>query len=569
MSGVFHAERGEGVCDTSPMAEARQTLRRAAPAVLGLLAVLALASCAAEPPAEPEPKPRPGRDLIFVTVDTLRPDALGAYDPDAGPTPSIDALAERGLVFTQAMAPMPRTTPALATLLTGRSPQVHGSREVAEPMSSDVPLLSQILGRLDASSDAPSYLTLGVSASQVAAADQGLARGFDVFRLSIEESEGEAVTRTALELLREALASADNADRPLFLWVHYLEPHFPYLPLDDVGDVPDACQRVIGTAGAQLSFVYLDHDGVSSRALDDCVRRYHGEVARVDRHVGRLFEGLREMGRPPEEALVVFTADHGEHLGEAGYYYKHGPSLHDAALRVPLIVAGPGIAAGLRDELVELQDVAPTVLELVGVPGGVVPPMDGRSLADRWLVEAEAADPTGYFEDVEHVAFAESGSNLRPHVWTTVVAGRAENHCVHDGRWSLCGAGDGRESFRLFDHEADPRLRSEVTDQHPDVVDRLWLQRQTWPPESARERAVRTARFKLLESPRPEGGYERRLYDLQTDPAETTDVSVQYPEVAKRLGRRLDEIVANLPAPGHVALEAEDLESLRVLGYVE
>lgn len=562
MSGVFHAGCEEGVCDTPLMAEARQTLRRAAPAVLGLLALFALVSCAAEPSVEPEQQPSPGRDLILVTVDTLRPDALGAYDPDAGPTPSIDALADRGLVFTQAMAPMPRTTPALATLLTGRSPQVHGSREVAEAMSSDVPLLSQILGRLGASS----YLTLGVSASQVAAADQGLARGFDVFRLSIEESEGEAVTRTALDLLREALAPSDNADRPLFLWVHYLEPHFPYLPLDDAGDVPDACQRVIGTAGAQLSFVYLDHDGVSSRALDACVRRYHGEVARVDRHVGRLFNGLREMGRPPEEALVVFTADHGEHLGEAGYYYKHGPSLHDAALRVPLIVAGPGIATGRRNELVELQDVAPTVLELVGVPEDVVPPMDGRSLADRWLVGAEAADQA---EDVEHVAFAESGSNLRPHVWTTVVAGRAENHCVHDGRWSLCGAGDDRDSFRLFDHEADPRLQAELIDQHLDVVDRLWRQRQTWPPESARERAVRTARFKLLETPRPEGGYERRLYDLQTDPAESTDVSAQHPEVAERLGRRLDEIVANLPAPGHVALEDEDLESLRALGYVE
>ena len=579
----------------SRLLESQGRARRAASLVLVGLTCLWLGSCS---PKGSDRDSLRGRDLILITVDTVRADAVGAYNPEAGPTPTIDALAERGLLFHQAMAPMPRTTPSLATLLSGRSPKHHGSREVAVAMSPHVPLISQVLGRDDAFPATPRaesegeparalgpYLSVGISGSRVAAPGQGMDRGFDVFRVVPgRQPDGEVVTRVALEQLEKALGSkrapSDAAKRPLFLWVHYMDPHFPYGPLEvEVLDTElpetklleegpessqeDACDQAIRTAAVSAAMVYLDHEGVSSRALDSCRKRYYGEVARADRAIGQLFEGLRELGRDPAESLVIFTSDHGEHMGETGFFFEHGPTVHDAALRVPLIVAGPGIAPGRSDQVVELQDVVPTALTLLGVRPDAMPPLDGRSLADRWLGWERNDSESG------RVAFVESNSNLRPEVWNTVVSGREARHCVHEDRWSLCGFGSDAETFDLYDHVADPRYQEALTEQHPEIVDRLWAQRQTWPPETARQRAVRDRRFKLVETPLPEGGYERSLYDLQADPAESRDVSADHPAVAESLGRRLDEFVADLPLPGQAVREDDDMEALRALGYVE
>ena len=561
---------------------------RAHSLVCGLLAGLMVSCGTPEPPAID--LPTQGRDLILITVDTLRADAVGAYERHASPsstaataTPVIDALAARGRVYPQAFAPMPRTTPSLATLLSGRSPKHHGSREVGQAMSSDVPLLSQILRRpesfdprddpSDDASDAQrrtsTYLSVAVTGNRAAARPQGLHRGFDVFHVVPgDKPAAEDVTAAALQALEEALdetqqsgQSAQAQPQPLFLWVHYVDPHFPYEP---PGAEQDACSEVIEVWEEHAAFVYGDQDGVSSRGFDDCVHRYRDEVARTDAEIGRLFDALRRLGRPPEESLVVFTSDHGENLGEDGLFFEHGPSLHDASLRVPLIIAGPGIPPNWDDFVVELQDVAPTVASLLGVRPESLPPMEGRDLSTCCLGRAGVRKAAA-----QRVALAESNSSLHIRSWDAVVAGRAEKHCVHHGRWSLCGSGDDLDAFRLFDHEADPMLEVDLTDEHPEVVERLRRQRQTWPPESARSRAVRNARFKLVEAPSAEGGYTRRLFDLSADPSESRDVAAAHPEVTEELGRQLDQFVSDLPVPGEVVRNDEDLEALRALGYVE
>lgn len=523
-------------------------------------------------------EPLRGRDLILITVDTLRADAVGAYSSRSGssPTPVIDALAERGLVFTQATAPMPRTTPSLASLLSGRSPKHHGSREVGQAMVGDVPLIADVLRRPDVftSESASPYLTVAVTGNRAAAAPQGLDRGFDIFRVVPGDKPAAAeVTDMVLAALEEVLVSSPEASsgersssessRPLFLWVHYVDPHFPY---DPPGAEDDECIEAIRIYEEHAAFVFLDHDGVSSRALGDCARRYRQEASRADGEIGRLVDGLARLGRPVEESLVVFTSDHGENLGEDDLFFEHGPSLHDAGLRVPLIVAGAGVEPRRDDGVTELQDVAPTVLTLLGVRPDATPPMDGRDLSQRWLGQGSGRT-TGDADD--HVAFAESNSSLHVRVWNAVVAGRIERHCVHRDRWSLCGSGDALEAFQLFDHEADPLLEVDLTDRYPDVTEALRRQRQTWPPETARSRAVRGPRFKLVETPIPEGGYERRLYDLEADPAESRDVSADFPAVAERMGVQLDRFLSELPTPGQVVRDDEDLEALRALGYVQ
>ncbi len=155
-------------------------------------------------------------DIVLITVDTLRADHLGCYGYEAAQTPIVDGLAKKGMIFLQAMTPLPRTTPALASVLSGLEPHHHGSREVSQAISS-IPLLPELLAQ-------QGYITLGLTANSVAGPRQGLDRGFDRFRIE-HTASAEEVNLAALEMLREF-----PRDVPKFLWVHYFDPHRPYLP---------------------------------------------------------------------------------------------------------------------------------------------------------------------------------------------------------------------------------------------------------------------------------------------------------------------------------------------------
>jgi hypothetical protein len=297
---------------------------------------------------------------------------------------------------------------------------------------------------------------------------------------------------------------------------------------------------------------------VASSALPSCSRLYDGEVAYADREVGRLLDGLRRAGRL-ENAYIVFTSDHGENLGEAGLYFEHGPSVHDASLRVPLIVAGPDITPGRDARPIPLQDLAPTLLSLAGVSATEHPAGDGVDQAGR--LRAGAAVPQGE----ERITFAESGSALRVDLTGYPWSGEADgSQCFHDSHWSYCGAPGG--TWALQERATEPPLN--VRDQHPDVVARFEAARATWPPGELRERSARSTRFKLVERPRLEGGWRRILYDLEADPGETRDVAISHPEVAARLGTALDGWLAATPLPTLQPSEL-DVEALRNLGYID
>ncbi len=161
--------------------------------------------------------PRP--NIILITIDTLRADHVGAYGYAVGATPSIDRLAEQGRMFLQATTPFPRTTPAIASLFTGLQPYHHGSREIWQPFTRGT-TLAEIL-------QAEGYTTVGVSANPAAGGRQHLDRGFDAFveADALPQDSAEHVVDAALELLQRV-----DAGRELFLWVHFMDPHFPYEP---------------------------------------------------------------------------------------------------------------------------------------------------------------------------------------------------------------------------------------------------------------------------------------------------------------------------------------------------
>jgi arylsulfatase A-like enzyme len=435
-------------------------------------------------------------------------------------------------------------------LLTGLWPHHHGSREVGQHVRGGKTLATVLCEE--------GFATLAVSASTVAGPKQGLHRGFAGFVKAHDNAEG--VNARTVRLLAEAPVAA-----PLFLWVHYIDPHFEYRPPRSWRDQPQApgCRKLMRGIenGEMKGRVFADDDGAASRVLEECKALYDAEIAYTDAQVGVLLDQLRAAGWL-DDALVVFSSDHGENLGEAGLYYEHGPSLHDASLRVPLVMSGPGIPAGVVDRgVARLEDVMPTLLSLLRVPRARWPAMDGVDLSARLSASGDGADQP-------RVALAESGGALHRTMFGYLWSGRASGrHCLNGPRYSLCSAPD--EPARLYDRVADPALGTDVSDRYPEIVQRMVAGAAMWSPSRARERTARTPEFKLVESPQLEGGYRRVLYDLHADPGETADVSAAQPEVLRSLGSSLDRWAAELPAGQGAEPPPEEIEALRALGYVD
>ncbi len=534
-----------------------------------LTSTVALALLLVLPAGCAEP-PRP-KNVLLLSVDTLRADALGFAGYGAARTPVADRLAAEGTVFTQAISPMPRTTPALGSLMTGLWPQNHGSREVGDPIG-EMPTLAEILAR-------HGLATLGVSANSTAGPREGLGRGFRelVTYEELVETYGDGLYRDLTDVTPDKigwagavthealrLVAALGEDEPYFLWLFYFDPHLMYRPPAPWQDVEagrcwelyEHFTRHPGDVGQ----VFADVGGVASRALEACRRLYDAEVAYVDHEIGRLLEELDAAGRL-EETLIVFTADHGENFGEGGLFFEHGENAHDAGLRVPLVFHGPGVARGRRDDaVVSLVDVLPTVLALAGVTDEP-PPSDGLDLSPR-------LGPEGAAPSRQRVVFAESATAFWNEAVRQVTTGRAGSRvCIHGERFTLCEEPGG--ATRLYDHLADPTLSSDVAAEHPEAVEALREAWKSWPPESARQRTARSDRFKLVQLPLLEGGYEARLYDLQADPAESVDVAAEHPEVHRHLLGRLEAWSAGIKAGVERPFDPEREARLRALGYLK
>lgn len=274
-------------------------------------------------------------DILFVTLDTTRADALGVYG-GATRTPTLDALAARGLRFEEALTAVPLTLPAHATLFTGLDPVQHGLRDNgAGALAAGIPTLAEALRQRG-------YATAGVIASRVLDRRFGLDRGFDLYdeRMPAERlGEYGYPERPAAEVVDAALAWERSADaaRAHFLWVHFYDPHAPYLP----------------PAGSAQGAAAGDRE------------RYLGEVESVDRELGRLLEGLASGPRAAQPRLIAVVGDHGESLGEHGER-EHGLLLSRAVLRVPLLLSGPGVPVGRTIAgPVATRRLAATLLDLV------------------------------------------------------------------------------------------------------------------------------------------------------------------------------------------------------------
>jgi arylsulfatase A-like enzyme/Flp pilus assembly protein TadD len=322
----------------------------------------------------------PARNVLLITIDTLRADHLGAYGSRAGTTPHLDRLAARGVVFEQAFTTAPLTLPAHASLLSGLWPFHHGARvNGADGIAADAPLLAARLSKAG-------FATAAVVGSLVLRSETGLARGFDLYDDRFAENAGRPARdwnarRRGDEVVDRAAGWLDGVGRRrFFLWVHLYDPHAPYEPPSPYRE------RFPG-------------------------RPYEGGVAYADACLGRLMARLEEKGLLGE-TLVAVAGDHGESLGEHGET-THGVFLYDATLRVPLLLVDPGRKARHVSAPVSLADVAPTLAEAAGLPPA---PADGLSL---WPLAAGN-------RDAPHRVYAESVYPAALLGWSPLFAVRSE-----------------------------------------------------------------------------------------------------------------------------------------------
>jgi choline-sulfatase len=284
--------------------------------------------------------------ILLVTLDTTRADRLGVESEEAG-TPNLEALAARGTYFSQAYSTVPMTLPAHASMFTGRYPAEHGVHENGRYLEPGEHLLAAALR-------ARGYRTSAFISGYPLSSRFGIGYGFDLFDDEFGADRAERDARTTTD---HALAHLDTSDAaPIFLWVHYFDPHEPY-------DPPEPFR---------------------SRYADD---PYQGEIAFMDRELGRLVAGFEARVGDAGWRIVVL-GDHGEGLGDHGEAL-HGKLLYQGVMRVPLIVAGSDNAAVARiDEPVSIRRAFDTIL---GWADGEQAP--GWLAGEREPVLAEALKP--------------------------------------------------------------------------------------------------------------------------------------------------------------------------------
>jgi arylsulfatase A-like enzyme len=395
----------------------------------------ALGACSPSPPSPPP-------NVLVISVDTLRPDHLACYGYSRATAPSIDRLAAQGVLFENAYATGPATIESHASLFTGRFPYQHGAFTGAwSPLPDEEVTLAELLGE-------HGYRTLGMASSLRFEPDSGFQQGFQDYGVTRRPKNecSRIVTDRALDWIGQ-----DEA-QPFFAFLHYFGPHEPYGPPEPYRShwqtAPTASP---GDAETYMREYRFPGREMPAEALAHLEALYDAEILFLDSELTRLLDALDQRGLA-SRTLVILLSDHGEEFKEHGGL-SHAQSLHEELLRIPLLVRWPGrIPAGRRvTRSVQLVDVLPTVLDLVGAPPRDVP---GRSLRPALFGTAES----------------EADRN-DPIIGQRFPSGWSITTTRPEGRFKLIA--QGRYPARLFRLDDDPGEHRDVAREYPKVFTAL------------------------------------------------------------------------------------------------
>lgn len=405
------------------------------------------------------------RHLLLISVDALRADFLGVYGADYDTTPNVDDLARGGTLFERCYSVMGTTLPSVASLMTSRYPDEHGAFTNHAMLSPEEVTLGECLREAGFRNRA--MVANGALAAEYTRLDQGYDSG-DFLRV---DNEAE-LTERAVEMLGGDFGVGQRE----FLWLHYMAPHAPYEPPEQLVEAFDdgPYDGPYDGTNATLDPVTVDRVDLAPRDLAHIRALYAAEVNKVDRMIRRLLAALDQSGKR-DETLVVFTADHGEEVYDHQYYFYHSNSPYRTVVGVPLIFSLPGvIPAGRRVEHpVSLVDVLPTLLGLLQVP------------YDSFGTDAS---PRGV--DLRPTLFGRDRSPPRTYVHSQIMD---RIYSVRTDRWafirnesgfmprSVPEAGEFHIAPReLYDLEVDPKELRNVIDEHPEVAERLEMAMDGW-----------------------------------------------------------------------------------------
>jgi arylsulfatase A-like enzyme len=282
---------------------------------------------------------------------------------------------------------------------------------------------------------------------------QGFEKGFDVFDSTLQQREvarenpertASHTTDRAIELLKV------HPEGRFFMWVHYQDPHGPYTApyrLRKQFENSGSEARGRGARELKLNPMNSGQGGIPlyqqigpHRDFDHYVNQYDAEIRFVDEQIKRLFDAMTKL-RLYEDALIIFTADHGEGMGERGYYFAHGENLYSSLTQVPCILRGGGIAKGRRSDFVQHIDIVPTILEVAGIEAGER--LRGRDLGATPDPDAETRSIFGAF------------TSLRTGFATFLI--RDGLKLIHTP-----GPEPGEDRYELFDLRVDPGEERDV-----------------------------------------------------------------------------------------------------------
>lgn len=414
-----------------------------------------------------ERTPAEGRtppNIVLIALDTQRADHLGCYGYGRDTSPNIDTIASEGVVFERCIAPNIPTHPSFTTLFSGKEAITHDIVNIGGgvPVADGVRLLPEILR------------DNGYATAAVDNMGRHFTRGYERYeQYQWDRSDptvlrkAETVTNLALPVLDDLIAD----ERPFFCFLHYWDPHTPYLPppgyedlyTDSGRDPYDPDNHSMDEAWSWEPFKWYFHDwmpGVTD--AQHVIDLYDGEIRYMDNDLARVFAALE---RVREDTIVVITADHGEVLNEQlGYFDHHG--LYEGNVHIPLIISWPGtLPAGKRiPGLVQNLDVAQTLLDAAGIPQREH--MEGLSLFPVLSGVRDGNYDTVYLSE----ATWEVKRGLRTDRWKFIRAIEPDPH--------------GRPMVELYDLHADPGEQNNLAESEPAVVkelsDRLdaWLDRR-------------------------------------------------------------------------------------------
>jgi arylsulfatase A-like enzyme len=346
-------------------------------------------SCAGEGPPGP-------RNAILISIDTLRPDFLSCYGHGRPTSPNLDALAARGVRFADVTAAAPWTLPSHATMLTGLYPSHHGAKDHETRLPDSVETVAEVFR-------AAGFETLAVvNTHNLGAPEFQLLQGFERFEY-VEEVDRTGGRLRTPNMGPQVLAAtkklfAERRDAPFFLFLHFYDVHTDFTPDEE------SRARFVQPYGGKITGRSPQLNGMRNRGArlkePDLVflkEMYEAEIRTFDRLFGEFVAWLSSEGFL-DETLIVITSDHGEEFQEHGGLL-HGRTQYQEVLRVPLILAGPGVPAGVVvDQPVHGVDVAPTLLARCGL--APARPVDGIDLAPAW--RGEMLPERLFFAEADH-----------------------------------------------------------------------------------------------------------------------------------------------------------------------